>query len=151
MFRGYLRELSNYHRGAPFFVPELDATAATGEHAFNALKTLDVGARSAILAAGSPGEAKRLGRTAPLREEWDTGLRVWAMTRVIVAKFADPATAAVLTGTSGEPLVETNDWHDQFWGDCYCPRHQGVAGVNMLGELLMVQRAVLIGAGDGLP
>lgn len=147
MFSGRLSALSNYHAARPFLVPELDAMVATGEHAFNAFKTLDLAARSAILAAGSPGAAKRLGRTAPLRDGWDTGVRVWAMTRVIVAKFADPDTAAALTSTGDQALVETNDWHDQFWGDCYCSRHKHVEGVNMLGELLMTQRAALTHAG----
>ena len=118
MFSGPLNALSNFYVGEPFFVPELDAMVVTGEHAFNAFKPLDPDARATILAAGSPGAAKRVGRTAPPREGWDTGVRVWSMTRVLVSKFTDPATAAVLTGTGQRPLVEANHWCDQFWGDC---------------------------------
>lgn len=142
MFHGELRVLSNY-ASTPFYVPDLAATAPTGEHAFNALKTLDLDARAAILATPSPGAAKKLGRSATLRAGWDTGVRVWAMTRVIVAKFADEDCAAVLLGTGDRHLIETNDWHDNFWGDCFCRRHSDVPGTNMLGELLMTQRAAL--------
>lgn len=142
MFHGELRVLSNY-ASTPFYVPDLNATAPTGEHAFNAFKTLDPDARAAILAAPSPGAAKKFGRSAPLRSGWDTGVRVWAMTRVVVAKFADADLAGVLLGTGDRHLIETNDWHDQFWGDCFCQRHSAARGVNMLGELLMTQRAVL--------
>lgn len=143
MFRGALRALSNYDVAQPFYVPDLDMMAPSGEHAFNAFKTLDLRARASILAQPTPGAAKRAGRTATLRPGWDAGVRVWAMTRVLVAKFSVPAARDVLLGTGEQHLVETNDWHDQFWGDCYCPRHRGVRGVNMLGELLMTQRAAL--------
>jgi len=142
MFSGVLRALSNHAPGA-FYVPDLDATAPTGEHAFNALKTLDAAARDTVLAAPSPGETKRRGRSVPLRPGWDTGVRVWAMTRVLVAKFSTEGPAATLLWTGDMPLVETNTWHDQFWGDCFCPRHVGTPGVNMLGELLMAQRTHL--------
>ena len=54
MFTGALRALSNF-APTPFHVPELAATAQTGEHAFNAFKTLDPAARTAILAAPTPG------------------------------------------------------------------------------------------------
>lgn len=142
MFRGDLRFLSNY-ADTPFWMPELGATAASGEHAFNALKTLDPGQRAGVLAAGSPGEAKRRGRSVTLRPGWDRGVRVYAMTRVVAAKFAAPDRAGLLAATGDLSLVETNDWHDQFWGSCLCPRHEGTPGVNMLGELLMTMRAAL--------
>jgi ribA/ribD-fused uncharacterized protein len=139
MFRDRLGFLSNFHP-APFFMPLLGAEAASGEHAFNALKTLDPAERAAVLNAGTPGQSKRLGRRVTLRPDWDTGARVWAMQQVLVAKFAVPELTARLNATGDLKLVESNHWHDQFWGSCFCPSHARVPGQNMLGELLMALR-----------
>lgn len=142
MFSGALRALSNY-ADTPFYFPEMRMEVASGEHAFNALKTLDPGARADILAAPTPGAAKKLGRSVQLRAGWDAGVRVWSMTRVVQAKFSDPDLARLLIDTGDLELRETNTWHDQFWGDCLCRRHENSPGVNMLGELLMTKRAAL--------
>lgn len=141
MFRGDLAFLSNYHP-EPFYVPRLGAIAGSGEHAFNALKTLDPAERAHVLAAPTPGESKRRGRRVTLRPDWDTGARVLAMQTVLRAKFAPHTPSAQkLVATGDLRLVETNHWHDQFWGDCTCPRHADLPGTNMLGELLMALRS----------
>lgn len=141
MFTGALQFLSNFDT-TPFVVRQLGVQpVASGEHAFNALKTLDPAQRAHVLAAASPGAAKKRGRAVTLRPDWDTGARVLAMQQVLQAKFA-PSTelARRLVSTNDELLVETNYWHDQFWGDCHCPRHAQIAGTNMLGQLLMAIR-----------
>lgn len=140
MFSGDLAFLSNFDP-TPFHVPALGAEVATGEHGFNALKTADLHEQRHVLAAANPSEAKRRGRNVTLRAGWDSGLRVWAMQRVLMAKFSMPALAAALDATGDTVLVETNHWHDQFWGSCFCPRHAASPGTNMLGELLMAIRA----------
>lgn len=142
MFSGPLGFLSNFDE-TPFFVPQLGGEAASGEHAFNALKTLDPAEQRDVLAAPTPSLAKRQGRRVALRPGWDTGVRVWAMQRVLTAKYALPGLAQRLVDTGDLELVETNHWHDQFWGSCFCPRHEPVPGANMLGELTMAVRAHL--------
>ena len=140
MFTGALGFLSNFDQ-TPFFVPQLDAITPSGEHAFNALKTLDPAERDNVLAAPTPGQSKSRGRRVALRPDWDAGVRVWAMQRVLTAKFALPRMRDLLAGTGSLVLIETNHWHDQFWGDCFCPGHQSTPGTSMLGELLMAVRA----------
>lgn len=140
MFSGPLSFLSNFDP-TPFHVPALDAVAPTGEHAFNALKTLFPAEQKRVLAAAFAAEAKRLGRRVTLRPGWDNGVRVWAMQRVLAAKFSLPALGERLAATGDQPLVETNNWHDQFWGSCLCAQHGETPGINMLGELLMAIRA----------
>lgn len=140
MFSGELAFLSNFDP-TPFYVPALHAVVPSGEHAFNALKTPDPAEQRLVLAASTPGEAKRVGRRVGLRTGWDTGGRVLAMQKVLVAKFQVPALASALAATGDRRLVETNHWHDMFWGSCFCPRHADDRGVNMLGELLMALRA----------
>lgn len=142
MFRGPLAALSNFH-AHPFHVPMFDRVVDTAEHAFNAAKTTNRDQVDRVLAARTPGEAKRLGRRVPLRPGWDTGVRVSAMRHILTAKFADPQLRQVLVGTGDLHLVENNDWHDDFWGSCQCPRHAATPGVNMLGELLMELRFTL--------
>ena len=139
MFTGELGFLSNFHQ-APFHMPQLGGIVKTGEHAFNALKTLDPTEQAHVLAAATPAEAKRRGRRVTLRPGWDTGARVQAMQQTLVAKFTDPDLRARLVATGDLPLVETNTWHDNFWGSCQCARCVTKTKVNMLGELLMALR-----------
>ncbi|MBD0673983.1 NADAR family protein [Streptomyces sp. CBMA156] len=115
-------------------------TVASGEHAFNALKTIDPVERARVLGEATLGGAKREGRCVSLRPGWNTGGRVRAMQQVLVAKFALPDLTARLEATGDLELVETNRRHDQFWGSCFCPAHVGTPGRNMLGELLMAIR-----------
>lgn len=140
MFAGELAFLSNFDQ-TPFLVSLLDAEVASAEHAFNALKTVDEIQQHHVLEAPTPGESKRRGRRVALRPGWDVGGRVWAMQRVLTAKFTVPALSALLADTGDLKLVETNHWHDQFWGSCFCPQHGQISGTNMLGELLMAIRA----------
>jgi ribA/ribD-fused uncharacterized protein len=136
MFSGKLASLSNFHQ-FPFFVYDLKRRVPTAEHAFNALKTLDGEERDWVLAASTPGEAKKRGRAVTLRPGWDTGQRVNTMQKILSYKFSNLDMWEDLWLTGDLKLVETNGWHDQFWGDCYCPKHKDIPGTNMLGELLM--------------
>jgi ribA/ribD-fused uncharacterized protein len=141
MFTGALLFLSNFDT-TPFEMPNLGGMVRSGEHAFNALKTTSSADRHRILSAATPGLAKRAGRRVELREGWDDGLRVRAMQAVLLSKFQLPELREQLDGTGSLHLVETNRWHDQFWGDCFCGRPACARpGVNMLGELLMALRA----------
>lgn len=141
MFTGQLSFLSNFDT-TPFWCPPLNVQARSAEHAFNALKTLDRKAQIEVLTQASPAMAKRIGRRVPLRPDWNAGARVWAMQAVLAAKFAVPQLRERLTATGDQLLVETNYWHDNFWGDCRCGRAGCAApGKNMLGELLMALRA----------
>lgn len=112
----------------------------TLEHAYQAAKTLDKTEREKIFLAASPGEAKRLGRRAALREGWDK-IRVGVMAELLRRKFARPGLKEGLLLTEGM-LIEGNHWHDNFWGVCYCRSCPGTGG-NFLGRLLMKTRREL--------
>lgn len=134
--------LSNFYR-VPFAVPELNCVVQTAEHAFQAFKTLDPNERMHVITAGSPGLSKREGRRVTRRPDWDTGARVHAMQVTLYRKFELSELRAKLLATDNLRLVETNDWHDQYWGDCTCYEHAVTPGTNMLGELLMSLRTRL--------
>lgn len=110
-FADEFRFLSNYY-DSPLTWDSIDY--ATAEAAFAAGKTLDPAQRTFIAAAASPGEAKRRGRQAPLRELWDKLHRYEVMDQVLAAKFADPGLRDRLICTGTALLVEANTWHDQF-------------------------------------
>lgn len=119
----------------------------SGEHGFNAAKSLDSTIRAHILMAATPREAKRLGSKggiADLRPDWDKRVRYEVMDQVIASKFAaGTEAAAFLLGTGDELLIESNSWHDTHWGHCTCEQHRAWPGRNELGLALMRQRELL--------
>lgn len=136
-FRGDHYFLSNFYL-AP--VPFRGVVFPSSEHAFMASKTSDPDAFHAILAAETPGEAKRLGRKVSLVDGWDT-LRYGVMYEVLLSKFTyNEDLRALLLATRGSLLVEGNTWHDQIWGSCVCPKHENIPGDNALGVILMSLR-----------
>ncbi len=141
-FLGQYRFLSNFSVSPIASADGL--TFRTAEHAYQAGKSDDPQTRRLIAAALTPGHAKRLGRQLDLPADWDTR-RHEVMARVLRAKFSDPHLAELLMKTEGAELVEGNNWHDQYWGDCGCRRLScEPIGENWLGRHLMAVRATLL-------
>jgi len=117
----------------------------TVEHPYQALKTLDTQEMYNILRAGTAGKAKRLGRKATMRPDWNE-VKDNFMLQLLEKKFSDPYLREKLLETNGHVLIEGNTWHDNYWGDCYCENESGEhpecleTGKNMLGYLLMQLR-----------
>lgn len=132
-FSGKYRFLSNFH---PVDVGYEGVVYPSVEHAYQAAKTLNVGLRSAIRMAGSPGAAKKMGRAVLLRPDWEEA-KLKVMAELLERKFAHPGLRAMLLATGEEELIEGNTWGDQIWGVC-----DGV-GANLLGVFLMALRAHL--------
>lgn len=124
-FRNEYGFLSNM---APSPVTLKGVTFPSVENAFQAMKTLDPEdwARFARL---TPAQAKRAGRTLPLRKDWED-VKLLVMQECLKRKFADPALMRKLRGIPGH-IQEDNSWGDTFWGVC-----RG-RGRNELGRLLM--------------
>ena len=128
-FQGEYRWLSNFWP-APVTFDGLHFPSV--ENAYQAAKT-DKCNRSQFQTC-TAGQAKRLGRTVEVREDWER-VRVDVMRDLIAQKFA-PGTALSekLLGTGDQEIIEGNRWGDTFWGVC-----QG-HGQNWLGRLLMEHR-----------
>lgn len=148
-FRGPYRFLSNFY--PPPSPVYLDGVAyTTVEHAYQAAKTLDTQWREWIRHSTSPGQAKRTGRKAPKRDNWDA-IKVPVMEDLVQQKFEQPEMARQLLATGDAILIEGNYWGDTFWGIC------DGAGANMLGRILMEvrehlrSRVVAELAGRGVP
>lgn len=76
-----------------------------------------------------------------MRPDWER-VKDEAMLACLRAKFSDPVLADKLLDTGIEELVESNYWHDNYWGDCTCSHNTQCKnpGKNMLGTLLMQVR-----------
>lgn len=117
----------------------------TGEQAFVYAKTFFAPVdrqeifRKNILAAKSPGDAKRFGRACPINvTEWDKNKVVY-MREIIHSKFScNLDLVGDLINTGAAPLVEGNDWGDTTWGKCMIDGK--VVGLNLLGVILMEER-----------
>lgn len=106
----------------------------TVEHYFQAMKTEDKEERTKIRTCLTPNEAKKLGRKAKLRNNWED-IRIKVMKQGLRYKFWQNAYIRVLLmETAGKQLIEGNKWNDTFWGVC------NGKGENNLGRLLMLLR-----------
>lgn len=114
----------------------------TGEHAFQAQKSLELIDRCRIADCPTPAAAKRAGRQLTLRPDWER-VKKRAMLDVVMAKFTqNPDLAAQLAATGDRLLIEGNTWGDEFWGMTNRDG-RGWAGCNYLGEILMAVRLIL--------
>lgn len=135
-FQGEYRFLSNFWPAKTFYAGQMYPTA---EHAYQAAKTHDAAAAERIRLARTPGEAKRLGRTVPVRPDW-MSVRVQIMRQIVRAKFiGNPDLLCDLLATGAAELREGNRWGDTFWGVC------NGRGQNHLGKILMELRKELRG------
>lgn len=134
-FEGQYRWLSNY-----FIEP--DGTHVEGE--FQAEKHRGLNPwRALTIRRCSPSRARKLGKRWKLTHyqqmEWNNR-RIPVMKDLVRRKLLEnPDMIVALAMTGDEQLVERNNWHDNFWGDCACLRCYHV-GENHLGEIWMELR-----------
>ena len=137
-FSGEYAFLSNFYPSSiPFIISDTERyNAPTVEHYFQAMKSLSDEECFGILAATTPGDAKRLGRKCTLRKDWED-VKVQVMRDALRKKFINTELSVRLLATGDHFLVEGNHWNDTFWGVC------AGKGRNMLGHLLMEIREEL--------
>ncbi len=132
IFREEYGFLSNFHPVPVFFDGVL---YADNEAAYQAQKCEKPEERLAF-AQLSADEAKRMGRKAALRSDWED-VKIPLMKAIVRAKFEQhPDLAARLMETGSKPLFEGNYWRDLFWG---VDMRTG-EGRNELGRILMALR-----------
>ena len=123
--------LSNFY-SAP--VEYMGYTFDNTESAFQATKC-PRRAKEFLCLDGS--RAKKLGRTVPLREDWEQ-VKDRVMWDINLAKYTqNPSLKENLLATGDAYLEEGNTWGDRYWGTV-----NGV-GENRLGKILMAVRAEL--------
>jgi len=133
-FKGQYRFLSNFY---PCKIEMDEKQYPSVEHAFQASKTYHKVVREQIRCCVSPAVAKRCGKMAPLRDDWEQ-VKVEVMTNLVTQKFLrHPSLGRMLLDTGDGELIEGNWWNDTFWGIC-----KG-KGENHLGKILMQTREML--------
>ena len=136
-FSGAYHALSNF---SPARVTLDGVTYPTVEHAYQAAKNLEPEVREGIRNASTPELARKMGRKLAQRPDWHE-TRVEVMRDLVRQKFAGrPDLRKLLLATGDAELVEGNTWHDNFWGQCRCPRCAATPGLNWLGRILMEVR-----------
>lgn len=139
-FNGQYKFLSNFY---PSEIEFEGIKYPTAEHAYQAAKTEEPLLREWIAEQSTPGNAKKQGRLFLLRTDWDE-VKIPIMQSILRKKFGSHSDLALKLLKTGEKvLIETNYWHDNFWGDCVCGRHNTREGENHLGKLLMEQRELI--------
>lgn len=135
-FSGQYRFLSNFY---PCPVVHDGHWFTSAEHAYQAAKTLDLEEKKRIIAAATPGQAKRRGHSVTLRSDWED-VKWKIMYDIVMAKFSkNDNLRRKLLQTGSALLVEENTWNDKYWGVS-----NGV-GANHLGQILMRVRQQLRG------
>lgn len=140
-FDGNYEMLSNFY---PCIVIFQNLEFPSVEHAFVASKSTDPMFWYEIsqMHAKYAGKAKRKGRKIKLRSDWEE-MKLFFMKEFIDQKFNQKPFRDFLLSTYPLYLIEGNTWHDDFWGDCRCPKHKNIKGENNLGILIMDKRRQL--------
>jgi ribA/ribD-fused uncharacterized protein len=146
-FKGDYKFLSNFTE-TPLIWEGLDFRSV--EHAFQAAKIgwrpvvgglQHIPAVEKIRAATTAREAKKLGRSMQMVENWDA-IKLGIMLEILARKFSPYRSGDLdlqLVGTGDATLIEGNTWGDLFWGRDF----KTGQGQNWLGVLLMVHRSQL--------
>jgi ribA/ribD-fused uncharacterized protein len=112
-----------------------DLEYKTVENFYMAMKTLNFNDRE-VISNLSARESKKYGRTVELREDWED-VKIIIMTAALQHKFTKGTSwYKKLMECEDETIVEINNWHDNFWGDCICSKCKNVEGQNNLGKII---------------
>jgi ribA/ribD-fused uncharacterized protein len=148
-FRGRFVFLSNFY---PCRIEHKGITYPSVEHYYVALKVTGMqfidgvyytGAdfRELIARVIDAGDVKKLGRRVKVRSDWEEK-KLEFMEWGVREKFKDPNLSEMLLDTGDLELIEGNNWHDVYYGKCYCHKCNG-SGENYLGKILMKIREEL--------
>jgi len=137
-FKGHYWFLSNFYKGKFFFYGDYwtGRYYNCAEYAFQASKTFDPEEKKWVLDSSDAAQAKSRGRKVSLRSDWGI-VSYGIMYEIVAAKFSDPQLQRLLLSTENAVLRESNNWHDNKWGDCTCANCKDITGDNFLGIILM--------------
>lgn len=113
----------------------------TAEHAYQGAKVNDPSVKTRIKNCATPAEAKDLFEKNIIQPDhgWTVEKKLRIMEEVLTIKFGgkEPLLTRALLDTGDTPLIEGNNWNDNFWGVCKN------VGENNLGKILMKIRSAL--------
>jgi ribA/ribD-fused uncharacterized protein len=92
----------------------------------------------AKMSADKAGKVKQLGKIIKVRKDWED-VKLDVMLWGVREKFKNEDLKDLLLSTGDQDLIESNYWHDCYWGVCSCGPCQS-KGQNNLGKILMKVR-----------
>lgn len=128
LFQGKYRFLSN------FFI-EPDGTHVEREYQAMKFSDPEIASMFRVL---SPGEAKRFAEQLTLLGHRDPDFpknKIPIMEKLVLQKFTDHYDLANALIQVDSEIVETNTWHDNFWGVCHCQKCSNEPKLNHLGKI----------------
>lgn len=136
---------NNYRFLSNFFTCQIlykDYIFQSAEQLFQFRKTNDLTEKENIVNAKTPGEAKKLGKKVTLVKNWNQ-IKEYIMFDCVFQKFNQNIDLKnKLLKTNDYYLVEGNNWHDNYWGKCYCDQCVEINSQNKLGIILMKLRDI---------
>lgn len=131
-FKGEYDFLSNFYASP---IQTKNYKFKTVEHAYQASKANNDADKLMIINADTPGQAKKLGRSIVVRDDWEK-IKVKTMFFFVYFKFNQNPHLLDKLFSVNVPIVENNLWHDNFWGICTCMTCYGKPKHNVLGNIL---------------
>jgi len=138
-FNGPYKFLSNFF-DAPQIIKGIKYRC--NENFFQAMKTFDTNVHK-LIAPLQPNKAKKFGKSLQLRSDWDTLKNNFMLIGVLHKFQQNNHLSNKLKATGKILLVEGNQQHDNYWGNCNCNKCKNIVGKNKLGEILMIVRHIL--------
>ena len=132
-FRGEYSWLSNFHKCDCLYNNKIYPSS---EHVYLAHKSTNENDHELI--RGHPFDGlKSTSRKIELRNDWNE-VKLEIMQIALFVKFSQHEyLKQKLLSTGNAIIIEKNSWHDNFYGDCSCPKCSKIIGQNHLGILLM--------------
>ena len=132
-FRGEYSWLSNFHKCECWWEDKLYPSS---EHLYQAFKATNDTDHEFL--RNHPFEGiKSSARQIKLRDDWEE-VKLEMMGNALWSKFSNnPDLKDKLLATGDVRIVEGNDWCDNFYGQCRCPKCERTVSYNHLGLLLM--------------
>lgn len=112
----------------------------TVEHYFQAMKTTDEEKQESIRKATGPKEAKYMGQSLALRDDWED-IKYNVMLKALKAKFSSEPFKSLLLDTGNAAIYEDNPY-DAIWGTGV--KGKIGTGKNLLGKALMQVRSDML-------
>ena len=132
-FRGEYSWLSNFHKCDCWWEDKLYPSS---EHLYQAFKATNEKDHEFLRNHPFSG-LKTFARQIKIRDDWDE-VKYDMMANALMSKFDNnPDLKAKLVATGDVRIVEGNDWCDNYWGECRCPKCESKITYNNLGVLLM--------------